>query len=96
MKRNVLLLLMLILLSLLLTGCYKEVDPWPASVPVSTDLPPTAVPTQAVTVVPPTAAAMPPSPVPTQAVSEADEEVFQTDEESIRVPGGDMDPGFNG
>jgi len=87
MKRNVLSLLMLILLSLLLTGCYQEVDPWPASVPVVPESSPTAVPTQEATVSPPATVA------PTQ---EQVEDNFWADETPTQVPGGDAKPGFNG
>lgn len=87
MKRNVLLLLMLMLLSLLLTGCYKEVDPWPASVPVMTESSPTAVPTPEATVSPPATV------VPTQ---EQVEDNFWADETPTQVPGGDVEAGFNG
>lgn len=79
MKRNALLLLLL--LCLLLTGCYKEVDPWPASVPIVTEAPPAILRTQPVTA------------VPTQEPSDMD---FWIEEQPTQMPGGEAAPGFNG
>ena len=81
MKRKAILLLMLLLMCLLLSSCYKEVDPWPSSAPVTTEL--------AVTVTPTTEAALP-SPEPTTV------ETDWADEQPTAVPGGNTDPGFNG
>ena len=90
MKRTnvkALLLLMMLMMCMLLTGCYKEVDPWPASAPVAT-LAPTTVPTLA-----PTA---PVTPVPAEPTITPDEDDFWADEQPTPVPGGEVDPGFNG
>ena len=81
MKRNALVLLMLMLLCLLLTGCYQEVDPWPASTPAVTEAPPAILCTQPVTM------------APTQDTSV---ENFWMEEQPTQVPGGEVDPGFNG
>ena len=87
MNLKALLLLMMLVTCMLLTGCYKEVDPWPASAPVATELPPTAAPTPEV-IIAPTAT---PQPVPEPA-----EEDEWADEQPTQVPGGEVDPGFNG
>ena len=99
LKRKALLLLMLMMLCLLVTGCYKEVVPWPASAPMATERPPTAVPTAVVTMVPtaePVRATLAPLPPPVTITEEPDEEDFWADEQPTLVPGGEVDPGFNG
>ena len=99
LKRKALLLLMMLVMCMLLTGCYKEVDPWPASAPVATELPPTAVPTAVVPMVPtaePVRATLAPLPPPVTITEEPDEEDFWADEHSTPMPGGEVDPGFNG
>ena len=91
-----LLILMLLMVCMLVSACYKEVDPWPVSAPLATELPPTAAPTPEVTM-PPTAeplhATLPP---PVTITEEPDEEDFWADEQPTLVPGGEVDPGFNG
>ena len=97
--RRIALLLMLLTLALSLSACYREVDPWPVSAPVSTELPPTAAPTQEIhtTLIPRTTVTpMPestgvPQPVYTQ---QPDDDFWAAD--PTEVPGGSADPGVNG
>ena len=93
-----LLLFALLMLTMTLTGCYKEVDPWPASSDFATAVPPTAAPAASPTMAP---AAMPDMPVHTQepsALPVFDQEAeadFWADE-ATPVPGGSVEPGTNG
>lgn len=83
-------LLILLMLCTILTGCYKERDPWPASADFQTEetaAPPTAIPTAAVTAEPVATAA------PTPETKEVQD--FWADEPT-RVPGGSAEPGTNG
>lgn len=66
--RKLLLVLLLALCSILLTGCYTEIDPWPQAdslVQPQVTAQPTTVPATAVPVTQPTAT---PEPVPEDAV----------------------------
>ena len=96
--RKFALLLMLLALAMSLSACYKEMDPWPVSVPLATELPPTAAPTQEpqetliprTTVTPVPEATSVPQPMITQDPSDF------WDAEPTEVPGGSVDPGVNG
>lgn len=79
-------LLLLLMLCAMLTGCYKDRDPWPASANSYTEAPPT----ETVTVAPPTA-----EPVPAAAPDVEEVQDFWADEPT-RVPGGSVEPGTNG
>ena len=98
MKRNVLLIIMLLMVCMLLTGCYKEVDPWPASLPAVSEQPPTALPTAEATVAPtavPVAVTLAPF-ATSEPMPEPPEDDFWADEQPTQTPGGDAAPGFNG
>ena len=82
--RKSILLLLLLCLALSLSSCYKEIDPWPVSVPLNTELPPT------ITATPVPEATGVPQPVYTQQPSDF------WDVEPTEVPGGSVDPGLNG
>ena len=98
MKRNVLLIIMLLMVCMLLTGCYKEVDPWPASLPAVSEPPSTAMSTPEFTAAPtaePSAVTLAPY-VTSAPASEIPEDNFWADEQPTQTPGGDAAPGFNG
>lgn len=101
--RKTALLLMLLALALSLTACYRDVDPWPASAPPVTELPPTAIATAEPTPTPYSSTLIPrttvtPEPAATaipQTVPAQEAEDFW-DSEPTEVPGGSADPGVNG
>lgn len=99
MKRNMLktwLVLALLMLCLTLTGCYREMDPWPASTYDTLMPDPTAT-----SVVTADSTMIPAAPLQTQepAVQPADAQEEEIDfwaDEATPVPGGSVEPGANG
>ena len=96
--RKTALLLMLLTTAALLSACYKDVDPWPVSAPLATELPPTAAPTQEPggTLIPRTTVTPVPEPtvVPQPIFTQQPADFW--DVEPTEVPGGSVEPGVNG